>query len=94
MVDDQQGISKSPGVGERAIHPSTERHYTVGEVAEMWNLSHNVIAKMFRDEPGVLHVSIGRVMRRARQREHLRIPESVLRRVHEIWSRSRSTKVR
>ncbi len=32
----------------------TERHFTVGELAEMWGFSIAFITGRFRDEPGVL----------------------------------------
>jgi hypothetical protein len=58
----------------------TERHYTVAEVAELWNLSSDAIRKLFQDEPGVL--VIGGRSSHKRRYTTLRIPESVLQRVH------------
>jgi len=31
-----------------------EKHYSVLELAELWNLSENTIRRMFENEPGVL----------------------------------------
>lgn len=31
-----------------------ERHYTVAEVSEAWNLSADKVRRLFQDEPGVL----------------------------------------
>ncbi len=57
-----------------------ERHYSVLELAELWNLSDDYIRKLFRDEPGV----ISWVRHRPGRRRYviLRIPESVALRVY------------
>jgi hypothetical protein len=58
-----------------------ERHYTVAEVAALWNLSVDAVRKLFRNEPGVL--VLGRNKRRGtRGYMTLRIPQSVLERVY------------
>lgn len=61
--------------------PALERHYSVGEVGQLWGLSVRTVRKMFADEPGV--VKLGHEETRF-QRSYvtLRIPESVLLRVH------------
>lgn len=67
-----------------------ERHYTVKEVAEMWNVSHDTARKMFLNEPDVLDCSEkprpnGTKMRKTQKRPHrtILIPESVLIRVYK-----------
>ena len=68
---------KGPASEETAL----ERHYTVQEVAEMWQLDEKMIRRLFGDEPGV--VSIGSEESRFRRAYRtLRIPQSVLVRVH------------
>jgi hypothetical protein len=58
-----------------------ERHYTVDEVAEMWNLSRESVRKMFLVEPDV--PKIARPGNRyKRSYVTLRVPESVLNRVY------------
>jgi len=58
-----------------------ERHYSVPEVAEAWNLSRDVVRKLFEREPGVL--VLGNDGGRGKRGYHtLRIPESVMERVH------------
>jgi hypothetical protein len=59
-----------------------ERHYSVQEIGELWQLSGTTVARLFRNEPGVL--KIGRAQQRRGRRSHttLRIPESVVQRVH------------
>jgi hypothetical protein len=58
-----------------------EKHYSVGELANLWCLSEKTIRRMFENEPGVLcwGQSEGR---HRRGYKTLRIPESVMLRVH------------
>jgi MarR-like DNA-binding transcriptional regulator SgrR of sgrS sRNA len=58
-----------------------ERHYSVGEIAEIWGLSEKIIRRMFEDEEGVLKWGSTET-RRKRGYITLRIPESVMLRVH------------
>lgn len=69
--------------------PSIERHYSVKEVAEMWHISEATVRRIFQDETGVLPISMPQLVRNRKHRPHvlLRIPESVLARVHENRSR-------
>lgn len=62
-----------------------ERHYTVAEIAAMWNLSKDAVRRMFQNEPGVLVLG-GRSKGRKRRYTTLRIPQSVLERVHRQYS--------
>jgi hypothetical protein len=58
-----------------------QKHYSVSDLALMWNLSENTIRRMFANEPGVLKwgTTEGRFKRRYTT---LRIPETVAVRVH------------
>jgi hypothetical protein len=60
---------------------STERHYAVQDVAELWKLSKTMIRDLFRNEPGVLKAERPGT-RFKRVYVTLRIPQSVLDRVH------------
>jgi hypothetical protein len=60
---------------------ATERHYTVAEIAKTWQLSQSTVLRMFKTEPGVLQ--LGNLHARKRTKIYLRIPQSVLDRVHE-----------
>jgi hypothetical protein len=60
---------------------SAERHYAVIEVAEMWNLSPDKVRELFEHEPGVLVIG-DRNPRHKRRYFTLRIPQTVLQRVH------------
>lgn len=68
---------------ETAVH--AERHYAVGQIAEMWNLSTDKVRELFENEPGVLVLG-ERSPRRKRRYVTLRIPHSVLERVHRRLS--------
>jgi hypothetical protein len=58
-----------------------ERHYTIPEIAKIWQLSDDFVRQIFRDVPGV--IKIGHAERRhKRGYVTLRIPESVLHKVH------------
>ena len=58
-----------------------ERHFTPQELADMWKVSVQTIREIFEREEGVL--KIGRDGTRTRRRyKTLRIPESVVERVH------------
>jgi hypothetical protein len=63
-----------------------ERHYTVAQIAKLWGWSDDKVRSVFRDEPGVLQSKLRTLRVRKRQNVMLRIPETVLRRVHERMS--------
>jgi len=59
-----------------------ERHYSVPEIALMWSMSEKSVRRLFDGEPGILvwgHTET----RFRRAYVNLRIPESVLIRVHQ-----------
>ena len=58
-----------------------EKHYCVSEVAELWGLSERTIRRIFTDEPGVIKWENAET-RFKRGYTTLRIPESVVQRVH------------
>lgn len=64
-----------------------ERHYTAEEIARTWSLSTTYIRQIFQEENGVF--KIGKSNRRDGKRDYmtLRIPESVMRRVHRERTR-------
>lgn len=63
-----------------------ERHYSPSEVAERWNLNAETIRRIFQDEPGIL-VFQSPVKKGRRPYKTIRIPESVLERVHRRLQR-------
>ena len=58
-----------------------ERHYTVAEIAAMWNLSDDLVRREFENEPGVLAIERNRTKGKRRHLT-LRIPEHVVERVY------------
>ena len=79
-----------PAAPPNPILLATERHYTVQEVAKMWAMSPQTVYRIFEDEPGILRVSFPRLAKKEAkraQRVSLRIPASVLARVHDNRSR-------
>lgn len=82
---------------DRREQPSStqfqQRHYSVAEIAEMWNLSRDVVRKIFETEPGVFVIGNDR-SRNKRGYHTLRIPESVAERVHRRLSNPDLTGVR
>ncbi len=65
----------------------TERHYTLSEIAAMWNLSHDFVRRLFQNEPGVLIMGRKEVTSNRRRYATYRIPESVVERVHRRMSK-------
>ena len=58
-----------------------DKHYTVAEVSESWALSKDTIRRIFLVEEGVLKI-VRPGTRYKRSHITLRIPDSVMRRVH------------
>jgi hypothetical protein len=72
-----------PSQIETSVH--IERHYAVTEIAEMWNLSPDKIRELFEKEPGVLVLG-ERSPRHKRRYVTIRVPQTVLERVHSRLS--------
>ncbi len=60
---------------------ATERHYSVSEIAKIWNLSEKSVRRIFDKEPGVLRWGSKEKLHK-RGYTTLRIPETVVARVH------------
>jgi len=58
-----------------------ERHYSVAQIAELWGLSRDAVRRLFEHEPGVLVLG-SKQGGTKRRYATLRVPESVLRRMH------------
>jgi hypothetical protein len=76
------GSNNSPVIFSQAV---TERHYSLDELARLWNLSADTVRRLFEREPGVLVIERAR-SRDSRRYRTLRIPESVAERVHRRLS--------
>jgi hypothetical protein len=66
---------------------SFERHYTPQELADLWHLDESTIRRIFIDEPGVLRYCREYGRRGRRDYVTLRIPASVVERVHKRRTR-------
>ena len=62
---------------------ATEKHFTVDEIAELlWGLSRDSVIRIFEREPGTVVVQTPKGNRGRRGYRTLRIPTSVMCRVH------------
>ncbi len=70
----------APGEDDR----STEKHYSVQDLCELWKLSPRTIRRLFGNEPDVIEIGQRERTSGRRKRAYttLRIPESVAHRVH------------
>jgi hypothetical protein len=71
----------TPGSDPPTPDPGVERHYSVGELARLWSLSEKTIRRIFENAAGVLQWG-SQETRFKRGYTTLRIPESVMLRVH------------
>lgn len=63
-----------------------ERHYAPSEVADFWHVDVEMIRRIFRDEPAVM-VLQSPTKKGKRPYKTIRIPQSVLERVHRRLQR-------
>lgn len=68
---------ESPGAAP-ASGPAFERHYRIGELAEIWKLGRETVRQLVKDEDGVIKVRLG--LRKAQT--VYSVPESVAVRIH------------
>jgi hypothetical protein len=66
-------------------HVAFERHYRIGELADMWKLGRETVRLLVKDEQGVIKIRLGR------KRAHTvySVPESVAVRIHTRLLNSR-----
>lgn len=72
-----------------------EKHYTTTEIAEALGISEKTVRRKFQDMPGAVRIPAASLLskRRRAPRVILRIPESLLRRTYEDWSRGFAGKI-
>ena len=75
----------NPGASVETPTPA-ERHYAPSDVAELWQFSVEKIRQLFQNEPGVVVVQAP-VKKGKRPYKTIRIPQSVLERVHKRLQR-------
>ena len=79
------GALTDPRYSMEAPAPA-ERHYAPSEVADLWQFNVETIRRLFQDEPGVV-VLQAPVKKGRRPYKTIRIPQSVLQRVHRRLQR-------
>jgi hypothetical protein len=86
-LGDREGATETPTSKASAApdRPAFERHYRIGELAEMWNLGRETVRLLVKDEQGVIRIRLGR------KRAHTiySVPESVAVRIHTRLLNSR-----
>jgi AraC-like DNA-binding protein len=75
-------IEKKPVKSEGLPSIAFETHYSVPQIAAMWHMSEKTVRRIFEGEPGVLRWGEAETMRK-RGYQSLRIPQSVVIRVHQ-----------
>jgi hypothetical protein len=73
-------VSTATDPNEPAAAPRFEQHFSIKQLADMWNLSQDSVRRLFLHEPGVVVLQRKRPYRRSYRT--LRIPESVAMRVY------------
>ena len=68
-----------------AEHPAFERHYRIGELAQMWRLGRETVRLLVKDERGVIKIRLGR----KRVHTMYSVPQSVAARIHTRLLNSR-----
>ncbi len=81
-VNDTERVTKKP-VESHPIHSvALEPHYTVPEIAALWGISEKSVRRLFGGEDGVLRWGSSETTSK-RGYQNLRVPQSVLIRVHQ-----------
>jgi len=84
MADLARKMPESSHLASFSVGPidlANEKHYSVIEISKLWALSQRTVRRIFENEPGVImwgHTET----RRKRGYRTIRVPESVLQRVH------------
>jgi len=55
-----------------------EKHYRVGDLAQLWGLGRETVRKLVKDDPGVIKIQMGR----KKAHTFYSVPESAARRIH------------
>jgi len=73
---------------QAARDKAMEKHYALEQIGELWGLSTRTVRKMFENEPGIIVFGNTGSLKKRRYLT-LRIPESVLLRVHRRLRKAR-----
>ena len=75
----------------QARGPCFERHFSVKQVAAIWNMSVDTVRRLFEHQPGVLRYGHAEALHRRRYIS-MSIPQSVVERVHRRLTETKSGK--
>jgi hypothetical protein len=81
LARSQPSHAASVNVNEVAVlveKTTFEKHYRVGELAELWGLGRETVRKLIMNEPGVIKIRLGR----RKAHTMYSVPQSVAERVH------------
>jgi len=76
-----EGLSSDGPSG--VVPHELERHFTIQEIAEAWQLDPSTVRKMFAHHPRVLTITSSRLLSKSRGYTTLRIPASVMTEVYQ-----------
>jgi hypothetical protein len=82
MTQNTEEIADEPNKLYGESSKSFERHLSPKQVADLWGWHESTIRRIFVDEPDVLKLTSGRMRRGRREYITIRIPKSVVDRVH------------
>jgi len=85
---ERESRPKTPDVRAASASAATafEPHFTIQEIAALWQLSEDSVRKLFQGEPGVLEIGQGKKPLKRASYRTFRIPQSVVERVHRRLS--------
>jgi len=87
------GFARKPAESSHSLHAisgsslvasvdlASEKHYSVTEIAKLWAFSEKTVRRIFEREPGVIQWNREETLHKRGYRT-LRVPETVLHRVH------------
>jgi len=83
MVRREINMPSAPGLlgagnGNGSTDTTFERHFSIDELATIWNYSRETVRQLVKDDPGVAKVRNGPLKTMTRYS----VPESVARRIH------------
>ena len=90
MADLARKMPESSHLAGLSLNPvdlANEKHYSVIEISKLWALSQKTVRRIFEREPGVIHWGSEETRHKHGYRT-LRVPETVLMRVHRKLRRA------
>lgn len=82
-------VAFADGTAPETTPDFAERHYSIAEIARLWNFSEKSVRRIFEDEPDVIVLGDLKSTGRKRRYVTLRIPERVAARVYRRMQQRR-----